>query len=95
MTMVNGIGAYFGSILSGYVVDMCTHDGLKDWQTIWLIFATYALVLGVVFYYSFNFSGVEVSMIFSTKGLAALITPFIIGIIADKFLQGRCLVLKN
>ncbi|KES14508.1 Nucleoside H+ symporter, partial [Gilliamella apicola SCGC AB-598-I20] len=28
MTMVNGIGAYFGSILSGYVVDMCTHDGL-------------------------------------------------------------------
>ncbi|MFQ0995516.1 nucleoside permease [Gilliamella sp. BG2] len=55
MTMVNGIGAYFGSILSGYVVDMCTHDGLKDWQTIWLIFATYALVLGVVFYYSFNY----------------------------------------
>ncbi|OCG16995.1 nucleoside permease [Gilliamella sp. HK2] len=56
MTMVNGIGAYFGSILSGVVVDMCTHNGVKDWQTIWLIFASYALVLGIVFYYSFNYN---------------------------------------
>ncbi|OCG65673.1 hypothetical protein A9G30_06770 [Gilliamella sp. Fer4-1] len=56
MTMVNGIGAYFGSILSGVVVDICTHNGVKDWQTIWLIFACYALVLGIVFYYSFNYN---------------------------------------
>ncbi|MWN05738.1 nucleoside permease [Gilliamella sp. Pas-s95] len=55
MTMSNGIGAYFGSILSGVVVNMCTHEGTKDWQTIWLIFASYALVIGVVFYYSFNY----------------------------------------
>lgn len=55
MTMVNGIGAYLGSILSGFVVDMCTHDGVKDWQTIWIIFASYALVLGVVFYFTFNY----------------------------------------
>ncbi|ORF45264.1 nucleoside permease [Gilliamella apicola] len=55
MTMVNGIGAYLGSILSGFVVDMCTHDNVKDWQTIWMIFASYALVLGVVFYFTFNY----------------------------------------
>jgi MFS transporter, NHS family, xanthosine permease len=55
MTMVNGIGAYFGSILSGFIIDMCTHNGIKDWQTIWLIFASYALVLGIVFYCSFNY----------------------------------------
>lgn len=55
MTMVNGIGAYIGSILSGLVVDMCTHDGLKDWHTIWLIFASYALLLCFIFYFTFNY----------------------------------------
>lgn len=56
MTMVNGIGAYLGSILSGIVVDMCTHEGIKDWQTIWLIFASYSLVLAIVFYFTFNYN---------------------------------------
>ncbi|MCX8600953.1 MULTISPECIES: nucleoside permease [unclassified Gilliamella] len=55
MTMVNGIGAYLGSILSGIVIDMYTHDGVKDWQSIWLIFASYALILGIIFYFTFNY----------------------------------------
>ena len=55
MTTVNGIGAYFGSVLSGMAVDYFSVDGVKDWQTIWLMFAAYALVLAVVFYFSFNY----------------------------------------
>lgn len=55
MTTVNGIGAYFGSVLSGAAVDYFSVDGVKDWQTIWLVFAAYALALAVVFYFSFNY----------------------------------------
>jgi nucleoside transporter len=55
MTMVNGIGAIIGSFISGFVVDFNTHEGLKDWQSIWLIFAAYALILGLVFYFTFNY----------------------------------------
>lgn len=55
MTTVNGIGAYFGSVLSGMAVDYFSVDGVKDWQTIWLVFAAYALALAVVFYFSFNY----------------------------------------
>lgn len=55
MTMVNGIGAIIGSFISGFVVDINTHDGLKDWHSIWLIFAAYALILGFVFYFTFNY----------------------------------------
>lgn len=55
MTTVNGIGAYFGSVLSGVAVDYFSVDGVKDWQTIWLVFAAYALVLAVVFYFSFTY----------------------------------------
>jgi len=55
MTTVNGIGAYFGSVLSGVAVDYFSVDGVKDWQTIWLVFAAYALALAVVFYFNFNY----------------------------------------
>jgi NHS family xanthosine MFS transporter len=55
MTTVNGIGAYFGSVLSGMAVDYFSVYGVKDWQTIWLVFAAYALALAVVFYFSFNY----------------------------------------
>lgn len=55
MTMVNGIGSYVGSILSGKVVDKFTSiDGIKDWQAIWLVFAAYALLLAIIFYYTFR-----------------------------------------
>jgi NHS family xanthosine MFS transporter len=55
MTMVNGVGAYLGAIISGYVVDYFSVDGVKDWTTIWLVFAGYALVLAVIFHFSFQY----------------------------------------
>nr|WP_272929757.1 nucleoside permease [Cedecea sulfonylureivorans] len=55
MTMVNGVGAYAGAILSGYVVDYFTVGGIKDWTTIWLVFAAYALALAVIFHFSFQY----------------------------------------
>lgn len=38
MTMVNGIGAYVGSVISGFIVDYFTADGVKNWNLIWLFF---------------------------------------------------------
>ena len=55
MTMVNGVGAYLGAILSGMAVDFFSVDGVKDWQTIWLVFASYALMLAVIFWFSFPY----------------------------------------
>jgi NHS family xanthosine MFS transporter len=49
MLMTNGIGAWFGTFLSGLVVDHYTENGIRDWHSIWLIFAGYALALGIVF----------------------------------------------
>ncbi len=49
MLMTNGIGAYLGGTISGWVVDHFTVDGIKNWQNIWLSFAGYALVLGILF----------------------------------------------
>jgi NHS family xanthosine MFS transporter len=49
MAMTNGVGALLGSMLSGMVVDHFTVNGVKDWRSIWLAFAGYALVLSVLF----------------------------------------------
>jgi nucleoside transporter len=49
MLMTNGIGAFLGGTLSGWVVDHFTVNGVKNWQSIWFTFAGYALVLGVLF----------------------------------------------
>ena len=49
MIMTNGLGAFFGGILSGWVVDYFTMDGVRDWQNIWFSFAGYALVLAIIF----------------------------------------------
>ncbi|MGB3947977.1 MAG: MFS transporter, partial [Bacteroidia bacterium] len=50
MMMTNGFGAVFGSSVSGYLIDTYfTHNGLKDWHSIWLSFAIYALVIAVLF----------------------------------------------
>jgi NHS family xanthosine MFS transporter len=49
MLMTNGIGAYLGGTISGWVVDHFTVDGVKNWQSIWLTFGAYALVLGILF----------------------------------------------
>ncbi len=55
MVMTNGLGAFFGSMTAGLVVDHFTIDGMKDWQSIWLAFAGYALVLGLVFPFLFKY----------------------------------------
>ncbi|HMU46098.1 MAG TPA: nucleoside permease [Chitinophagaceae bacterium] len=51
MMMTNGVGAFLGSKISGYVIDKYfTHGaGDKDWHNIWLTFAIYALIVAVLF----------------------------------------------
>ena len=50
MMMTNGVGAYTGSKVSGFVIDQyfTTAEG-KNWQGIWLSFAIYALVVTILF----------------------------------------------
>jgi NHS family xanthosine MFS transporter len=55
MLMTNGIGAFLGGMLSGWVVDYFTVDGIRDWQSIWLTFAGYALILGIIFPLVFSY----------------------------------------
>lgn len=51
MMTANGIGAFLGSQISGYLIDKYfTHGaGEKDWHHIWLTFAGCALVVAVLF----------------------------------------------
>lgn len=50
MMMSNGFGALFGGLLSGIVIDKYfTHDGSRDWNSIWFSFAGYALVIAILF----------------------------------------------
>lgn len=53
--MVNGIGIIVGTKGSGWVVDFFTGaDGIKDWQSIWMSFAAYALLIGLLFFFFFK-----------------------------------------
>jgi len=57
MLMTNGIGAVLGSLIAGWMIDhfftnhACNDTLLicKDWRGIWLTFATYALIMAVLF----------------------------------------------
>lgn len=58
MLMTNGIGAVMGNIIAGFVIakwfeDPVTH--VKDWSSIWLIFAAYSLVVAVLFAIFFKY----------------------------------------
>jgi NHS family xanthosine MFS transporter len=56
MLMTNGLGAIIGAYGSGYIVDLYTGaDGMKDWSTIWYIFALYALVVTIAFAFVFKY----------------------------------------
>ena len=50
MMMTNGVGAFLGSKISGYVIDhyFTTEQG-KNWHGIWLTFSIYALIVAVLF----------------------------------------------
>lgn len=51
MMMTNGLGAFFGAQLSGWLIDKyyTGADGAKDWHGIWLAFSIYALIVAVLF----------------------------------------------
>ncbi|HEX7847896.1 MAG TPA: nucleoside permease [Chitinophagaceae bacterium] len=51
MMMTNGVGAWLGSTISGYVIAkyFILPDGSSDWNGIWLSFAAYALVVAILF----------------------------------------------
>ena len=51
MLMTNGIGAVLGSSISGIVIDryFTRPDHSLDWYGIWMSFATYSLVIAVLF----------------------------------------------
>ncbi|UEG49559.1 nucleoside permease [Ferruginibacter lapsinanis] len=50
MMMTNGVGAFLGSKVSGYIIDTYfTHTEGREWHNIWLSFAVYALVVAVLF----------------------------------------------
>ncbi|UOQ97478.1 nucleoside permease [Hymenobacter sp. 5317J-9] len=51
MMMTNGFGAVLGSSLSGIIIQTYFTDanGVKDWHSIWLTFAGYALAIAVLF----------------------------------------------
>lgn len=59
MIMTNGLGAFFGGILSGWVVDHFTVDGVRNWQSIWFSFAGYALLLAIIFPLIFKYKHVK------------------------------------
>ncbi|MBS1921470.1 MAG: nucleoside permease [Bacteroidetes bacterium] len=51
MMMTNGVGAYLGSKISGYLIGkyFILPDGSSNWHGIWLTFSIYALVVAVLF----------------------------------------------
>ncbi len=55
MFMTNGIGAMIGGYCSGLVVDFYTTNDVRDWQSIWLVFASYVLFLGLIFPFVFKY----------------------------------------
>jgi len=62
MLMTNGVGAYVGTFLSGWVVDYFTTAGVRDWHNIWSTFAGYALLLGVSFPLVFRYRHSETNI---------------------------------
>ena len=50
MMMTNGFGAILGSYTSGWAIEQFfTNNGVRDWHSIWLAFATYALIIAIAF----------------------------------------------
>jgi MFS transporter, NHS family, xanthosine permease len=56
MMMTNGVGAVLGSSISGWIIQHFFTYGNqeKDWYHIWITFATYALIVAVLFIFLFK-----------------------------------------
>jgi len=54
-TLTNGLGSFLGALISGWVVNTFTVDGVRDWTSIWYTFGAYALTLGIVFPFVFRY----------------------------------------
>ena len=56
MIMTNGLGAMIGAYGSGQVVQLFTNDnGIVHWSNVWFVFASYALVVAVLFMLVFKY----------------------------------------
>ncbi|NPA45016.1 MAG: nucleoside permease [Chlorobi bacterium] len=53
--MTNGLGAMIGAYGSGYIIDLFTKNGDKDWSTIWFVFAAYSITIAVLFALLFKY----------------------------------------
>ncbi len=56
MMMTNGIGAWLGSKISGYVINkyFLFDDGTTNWHDTWLAFALYSLIIAILFFIMFK-----------------------------------------
>ena len=53
--LTNGVGAVLGAYGSGYIVQHYTTEAGRDWFSIWVIFAGYALILAIIFAVLFKY----------------------------------------
>ena len=71
MLMTNGIGATVGTLTAQAIVNHFTHEEMVngivfrvgDWQTCWMIFAGYALVVAILFFIFFKKPGKDESVL--------------------------------
>jgi len=54
LMMTNGVGIILGGFFSGFVVDLYTNGAQRDWPQIWLVFAGYALIMAILFFFLFK-----------------------------------------
>jgi len=54
LMMTNGVGIILGGYFSGYVVDFYTQETVRNWSQIWMVFAGYSLVMGILFFFLFK-----------------------------------------
>ncbi|GHT15662.1 xanthosine permease [Bacteroidia bacterium] len=59
MMVTNGLGAVIGNYGAESVINHYTIDGVINWPTAWFVFATYALVIGVLFAIFFKYKHVK------------------------------------
>lgn len=61
MMMTNGVGAILGSMISGWAIQKfyTNPDNSLQWKEIWIAFAVYSFIIGVLFIFLFNDKGLK------------------------------------